>query len=134
MTDDHVHTAVGAAPQAHNSGAPSISVDSLADEAPHIGLQIPIKTIQRAVCDFYGVTMDGLMSERRTAKLAFARHVAMYLSFELTKRGCTNIARMFDRDHTSILHAQKRIARMMAADPSLAAEVDLIRAELEAQG
>jgi chromosomal replication initiator protein len=91
-----------------------------------------IDTIQIAVAESYGVTRAEMISDRRNGKVVMPRHVAMYLSRELTPRSLPAIGRRFgDRDHTSIHFAVQKITRLIAADPILAARVETIRARFE---
>lgn len=90
-----------------------------------------IKKIQLAVCKEYGVTFNELVSQRRWAKLSFARQVAMYLCKKLTAKSLPEISRLFgNRDHTTVLHGVRKIERLLATDPELRARVDAIAESL----
>lgn len=99
------------------SGDP-ISVDLasevLADLFPRGEGTIRIDTIQSEVCRFFGVTREEILSERRTRRIVTPRQVAMYLSRELTEASLPTIGREFGgRDHTTVMYAVQKIARMM---------------------
>jgi chromosomal replication initiator protein len=84
-------------------------VDRALAEAPAaLSLQRPTVTleqIQDAVCSVHGIERTDLLSPRRSAKVARARQLAMYLARELTPLSLSEIARGFDRDHTTVMHA-----------------------------
>ncbi|MDX6584087.1 MAG: chromosomal replication initiator protein [Solirubrobacterales bacterium] len=69
-----------------------------------------LSAIQDAVCAVTGVTREELLSSRRTPRVAHARQLAMYLARELTPLTLAEIARSFDRDHTTVLHAIRTVA------------------------
>ena len=76
-----------------------------------------IRDIQDATCAAFGVSLDEMRSTSRSAALAWARQVAMYLARELTDATLPAIGREFGRNHTTVLHACKRAADRIAADP-----------------
>jgi hypothetical protein len=84
-----------------------------------------ILRIQQAVCIHLDVTMTDLLAHRRAAKLVRKRHIAMYLASALTGRSLPEIGRAFgNRDHTTILHAKRKVASLLeAGDEKLAADI-----------
>ena len=88
-----------------------------------------IEAIQRAtLTEFPNLTIHELKSQRRTAVVVRARQVAMYLSKTMTGQSLPEIGRRFGgRDHTTVLHAVRKIEGLVAADPILAAQVDRIK-------
>jgi chromosomal replication initiator protein len=70
---------------------------------------IQIGAIQEAVATASGLTREQLLSSSRTPRIARARQLAMYLSRELTEAPLATIARAFDRDHTTVLHALRAV-------------------------
>lgn len=90
--------------------------------------------IMAAVARFYGVSVNDLKSDRRTANVVRPRHVAMHLVKHLTGKSLPTIGRLFgDRDHTTVLHAVRRIeARLAAGDVLLLEQITMIRAEVTA--
>ena len=92
-----------------------------------------IRAIQAHVCEFYGCSLIELISPRRPKTLLIPRQVAIHLILALTTKTLVQIGRAFgDRDAKTIASSRSRIAKLIATDKSLAAEVDQLRAELEA--
>jgi chromosomal replication initiator protein len=93
--------------------------------------KIKISTIQKVVAQHYGVPADSMRSKVRTARLAFPRQVAIYLSRELTGCSLTQIGQRFGgRDHTTVIHACQKIGDQMERDVSLKATVNQLTQEL----
>lgn len=93
--------------------------------------KIKISTIQKVVAQHYGVPADSMRSKVRTAKLAFPRQVAIYLSRELTGCSLTQIGQRFGgRDHTTVIHACKKISDQLDGDVALKATVNQLNKEL----
>jgi chromosomal replication initiator protein len=79
--------------------------------------EVSIERIQEVVCDRFGMTLDELCSHKRSQNIVYPRQVAMYLSRELTDSSLPKIGKHFgDRDHTTVLHANAKIQRMIRAD------------------
>jgi chromosomal replication initiator protein len=79
--------------------------------------QISIGLIQELVCERFGVTMSELTGDRRSQNIVYPRQVAMYLSRELTDSSLPKIGREFGgRDHTTVIHATSKIARLIRED------------------
>ena len=82
--------------------------------------EVSIERIQEVVCERFGMTIDELCSHRRSQNIVYPRQVAMYLSRELTDSSLPKIGKHFgDRDHTTVLHANAKIQRMIRADRSV---------------
>lgn len=93
--------------------------------------QPTIRTIQRATCDVYGIKLNDLLSARRTADIVRPRQVSMYLAKELTSLSLPRIGRATgDRDHTTALHAHRKIAHLLKSDEKLADRVAEIKRRL----
>lgn len=90
---------------------------------------ITIAEIERVVADHYHVKIDSLRSKRRPKDIAHARHVAMYLTRELTDASLPHIGKTFGgRDHTSVIHACNKIKGMLKDNWNFQEEVEqLIR-------
>ncbi len=85
-------------------------------EAP----EVSIDRIQTAVTDRFGLSIEELCSERRSQNIVYPRQVAMYLSRELTDASLPKIGREFGgRDHTTVIHATSKIARLIREDRSV---------------
>jgi hypothetical protein len=86
-----------------------------------------VRKIQECVGKYYGVTRADLMSERRMKELIRPRHVAIYLAKQLTPLSLPSIGRRFGgRDHTTILHAVRKIEALARLDRELAFEVAVL--------
>jgi hypothetical protein len=93
--------------------------------------RIDIKRITQAVADHYGITRRDLYSRRRTANIVLPRQVAMYLAKTVTLRSLPEIGRrMGGRDHTTVLHAVRKITTLEARNPDVAANVAAIKASM----
>jgi chromosomal replication initiator protein len=87
--------------------------------------------IQAAACAFFEVSLEELLSTRRSAHITWARHVAMYLTRELTSESLPAIGRQFGgRNHTTVLHAWRHTGTRLAADTDRRQAVDRLRDEL----
>ena len=82
--------------------------------------EVTIPRIQEAVSQRFGVTLDELVSPRRSQSVAYPRQVAMYLSRELTDASLPMIGKQFGgRDHTTVIHAKDKITRLIREDRSV---------------
>ena len=87
--------------------------------------------IQKAVAEHYGLKQADLISERRARAVARPRQVAMWLAKQITTRSLPDIGRRFGgRDHTTVLHAVRRIEELKAEDPPIARDVDVLLRKL----
>ena len=95
--------------------------------------RVTIEEIQKKVAEHYNIRLNDMHSPRRARAVARPRQVAMYLSKQLTQRSLPEIGRKFgNRDHTTVMHAVKRIEELKGADSALAEDIDLLRRMLEA--
>jgi chromosomal replication initiator protein len=73
--------------------------------------QISVENIQKTVADFFNIKVADMYSKRRPANIARPRQIAMYLAKELTQKSLPEIGELFGgRDHTTVLHAVRKIA------------------------
>src|SRR3954470_24141848 len=86
-----------------------------------------IAAIQEAVCSELGVSRSSMLSATRTAAVSKARQIAMYLARELTELSLADIAREFDRDHTTILHATRAVSARASADAAVSDTIHSVR-------
>jgi chromosomal replication initiator protein len=94
--------------------------------------RLTIDEIQRRVAEHFNIRLAEMTSARRARAVARPRQVAMYLAKQLTSRSLPEIGRRFgDRDHTTVMHAIKKIEQLKAIDPALAEDVDLLRRMLQ---
>jgi chromosomal replication initiator protein len=93
--------------------------------------KIDVRTIQRAVAQHFDIPVDSLKAKTRVSRVVRARQVAVFLSRELTDLSLVLIGKQFGgRDHSTILHACKKIDRETESDPSLRRKLQTIRSEL----
>jgi chromosomal replication initiator protein len=88
------------------------------------------RAIQEATCSALGVTHTDLLSPKRTSRITAARHLAIYLTRELTPLSLAQIARDFNRNHSTILHATRTVAARLNPGSETEAALQRIRALL----
>ncbi len=94
--------------------------------------RVKIEDIQRVVARQYNVSRADLLSSRRTANVVRPRQVAMYLAKTLTLRSLPEIGRRFGgRDHTTVLHAVRKIETLVNTDTALAEEIEILKRQLQ---
>jgi chromosomal replication initiator protein len=94
--------------------------------------RVRIEDIQRVVARQYNVSRADLLSSRRTANVVRPRQVAMYLAKVLTLRSLPEIGRRFGgRDHTTVLHAVRKIEALTGNDTSFAEEIEGLKRQLQ---
>jgi len=94
--------------------------------------RVRIEDIQRVVARQYNVSRADLLSSRRTANVVRPRQVAMYLAKVLTLRSLPEIGRRFGgRDHTTVLHAVRKIENLASNDTALAEEIEALKRQLQ---
>jgi chromosomal replication initiator protein len=94
--------------------------------------RVRIEDIQRIVARQYNVSRADLLSSRRTANVVRPRQVAMYLAKVLTLRSLPEIGRRFGgRDHTTVLHAVRKIENLAGNDSTLADEIETLKRLLQ---
>ncbi|MFL5931173.1 MAG: chromosomal replication initiator protein DnaA [Gaiellaceae bacterium] len=82
--------------------------------------QVSIKRIQETVSDRFGLSLEELCGDKRSQNIVYPRQVAMYLSRELTDSSLPKIGKEFGgRDHTTVIHATSKIARLIREDRSV---------------
>lgn len=93
-----------------------------------------VREIQEATAEAFGLSLEDLLSESRTARVSWPRQIAMYLARELTEQTLPAIGRQFGgRNHTTVLHAWKRTAERIAADRDAFETVRRLTERLQAQ-
>ena len=94
--------------------------------------RVRIEDIQRIVARQYNVSRADLLSSRRTANVVRPRQVAMYLAKVLTLRSLPEIGRRFGgRDHTTVLHAVRKIENLAGNDSAFAEEIEALKRQLQ---
>ncbi|HLZ74938.1 chromosomal replication initiator protein DnaA [Phenylobacterium sp.] len=101
---------------------------------PHLSCnerKVTVDQIQKTVAEHYGLKQADLISERRARAVARPRQVAMWLAKQITVRSLPDIGRRFGgRDHTTVLHAVRRIEALKGEDPQIARDVDVLLRKL----
>jgi len=94
--------------------------------------RVTIDEIQKRVAEHFNIKMAEMTSSRRARVVARPRQVAMYLAKQLTSRSLPEIGRKFGgRDHTTVMHAVRKIEELIASDRALAEDVELLRRMLQ---
>jgi chromosomal replication initiator protein len=118
------HAQLGAAPM--TLAAAEVAIRDLV--RPREPKRVKIEDIQKLVASHYSVSRADLLSSRRTAAVVMPRQIAMYLAKALTLRSLPEIGRRFGgRDHTTVLHAVRKIDGLCGKDTALREEVDLLK-------
>ncbi len=95
-------------------------------------LPMSIEEIQKAVADQFKIRIADMYSKRRPAQIARARQVAMYLAKELTQKSFPEIGEAFGgRDHTTVMHAVKRITELRQKDAELNRQIHILEQSLQ---
>jgi len=95
--------------------------------------KVTVEEIMRQVADHYHLRMSDLLSPRRARAVARPRQVAMFLSKMLTSKSLPEIGRRFGgRDHTTVIHAVKKVEELKMTDNQIAEDVEILRRMLEA--
>ncbi len=94
--------------------------------------QISVENIQKTVADFYSIKVADMYSKKRPANIARPRQIAMYLAKELTQKSLPEIGELFGgRDHTTVLHAVRKIAAERGTDAQLNHELHVLEQTLK---
>ena len=90
--------------------------------------RVTIEEIQKRVCEHFNIRIADMHSARRARAVARPRQVAMYLAKQLTSRSLPEIGRKFGgRDHTTVMHAVRKIEQICETDAAFAEDVELLR-------
>jgi chromosomal replication initiator protein len=94
--------------------------------------RVTIEEIQKQVASHFNIRMADMHSARRARSVARPRQVAMYLAKQLTSRSLPEIGRKFGgRDHTTVMHAVRKVDELREHDPNFAEDVELLKRMLE---
>lgn len=105
---------------------------ALSDYAVATSRRITVDRIQKQVAAFYNLNVPELLSPRRARAIARPRQIAMYLAKQMTQRSLPDIGRRFGgKDHTTVLHAVRRITALMEDDPAVHDDVNALIRLLE---
>ncbi len=110
-----------------------VTQECLADILRASDRKVTIDEIIRKVADHYNIRMTDILSPRRARSVARPRQVAMFLAKKLTTKSLPEIGRRFGgRDHTTVIHAVRKIEELRSVDNQIAEDVELLRRMLEA--
>ncbi len=94
--------------------------------------QISVENIQKTVADFYNIKVAEMYSKKRPANIAKPRQIAMYLAKELTQKSLPEIGELFGgRDHTTVLHAVRKMIEKRSKDAQLNHELHVLEQTLK---
>ncbi|HSF96272.1 MAG TPA: chromosomal replication initiator protein DnaA [Thermohalobaculum sp.] len=106
--------------------------ECLADLLRSADRKVTIDEIKRKVADHYNLRLSDLVSARRARAVARPRQVAMYLAKTLTAKSLPEIGRGFGgRDHTTVIHAVRKVEQLRETDSQLSDDIELLRRMLE---
>ena len=105
--------------------------DILKDMLRSMDRKTTIDEIQKKVAEFFNISVKEMQSSRRARNVARPRQIAMYLAKQLTSRSLPEIGRKFDRDHTTVMHAVRKVEELIVEDNSLAESVNALKKDLE---
>ncbi|MDE3015317.1 MAG: chromosomal replication initiator protein DnaA [Pseudomonadota bacterium] len=94
--------------------------------------RLTIEDIQKRTAEHYNIKVSDMHSARRSRVVARPRQVAMYLSKKFTSKSLPEIGRRFGgKDHTTVMHAVKRVDELMGADNEFAKDIELLSRMLQ---
>jgi chromosomal replication initiator protein len=94
--------------------------------------QVGVENIQKTVADFYKIKVADMFSKKRPASIARPRQIAMYLAKEMTKKSLPEIGEHFGgRDHTTVLHAVRKIGDERTRNPELNQQLHVLEQTLK---
>ena len=106
--------------------------DALKDLLSVQNRQISVENIQKTVADFFNIKVSDMYSKKRPANIARPRQIAMYLAKELTQKSLPEIGELFGgRDHTTVLHAVRKISADRSKNPECNHELHVLEQTLK---
>ena len=106
--------------------------DALKDLLTVQNRQISVENIQKTVADFFNIKVADMYSKKRPANIARPRQIAMYLAKELTQKSLPEIGELFGgRDHTTVLHAVRKITADRGKSPECNHELHVLEQTLK---
>ena len=105
--------------------------DVLKDMLRSIDRKTTIDEIQKKVAEYFSISVKEMQSSRRARNVARPRQIAMYLAKQLTARSLPEIGRKFDRDHTTVMHAVRKVEELIVEDTSMAESIEHLRHALD---
>lgn len=91
-----------------------------------------INHVKDCVAEYFGISVEDMLSSRRTRNIARPRQIAMFLSRELTQNSSTEIGTQFNgKDHTTVVHAVKAIDKLLQSDPNVSEDIAKLKKILQ---
>ena len=110
----------------------ALARDALKDLLSIQNRQIGVENIQKTVADFYKIKVADMYSKKRPASIARPRQIAMYLAKDMTKKSLPEIGELFGgRDHTTVLHAVRKIGAERTVNPELNQQLHVLEQTLK---
>ena len=110
----------------------NLARDALKDLLSIQNRQIGVENIQKTVADFYKIKVADMYSKKRPASIARPRQIAMYLAKDMTKKSLPEIGELFGgRDHTTVLHAVRKITAERTTNPELNQQLHVLEQTLK---
>jgi chromosomal replication initiator protein len=110
-----------------------VAQECLSDLIRQHDKKVTIEEIMRKVAEHYCLRLSDMTSARRARAVARPRQVAMFLAKTLTAKSLPEIGRRFGgRDHTTVMHAVRKIEQLAETDAQMAEDLELLRRMLEA--
>lgn len=97
------------------------------------GAPLLLKTVVVTVAKFYGVKPRDLLSRNQTQEIVWPRQIAMYLCMYVAGANCVRVARVFDRNHATVIHAINKVRGIMDHDKRTCDEIELLKIKLGEQ-
>ena len=91
---------------------------------------ITIENIRKTVAQYYNIRVADLSSKKRSRSLARPRQIAMSLCKELTQHSYPEIGEAFDKDHTTVLHAVKKVKELRETDTKISEDYEILQRTL----
>ena len=91
---------------------------------------VKIEDVKRVICEHFNISGGELLTHRRDHDLVHPRHLGMYLAKSLCRRSFLEIGRRFDRNHTTVQFACRKISRLVKTDRETVRELAQIREKL----
>jgi chromosomal replication initiator protein len=110
----------------------NLAKDALKDLLSIQNRQVGVENIQKTVADFYKIKVADMYSKKRPASIARPRQIAMYLAKDMTKKSLPEIGELFGgRDHTTVLHAVRKIGAERSINPELNQQLHVLEQTLK---
>ena len=116
----------------HKDISISLAREALKDLLSIQNRQISVENIQKTVADYFKIKVADMYSKKRPASIAFPRQIAMYLAKEMTQKSFPEIGDSFGgRDHTTVMHAVRKIASDRQKDTELNQKLHILEQTLK---